>query len=275
MELEVKKTTKYDIFRHLTANRDVKNTPVKKIIRSIEKVGAIPNPILVNEHMEVIDGQNRLEALKRMEQPVYYIVIPGLNVEHCRALNINQSNWTTRDYIASYAEDGNQHYIRFQKLCNRYSALGLSSIYCAVKGVFRIETTDIKNGDLECSENDYNNAVMALDYVMELYPAISKTKGRREITMACLMFCYWDENVDNRRMKDRYLDGYKTLSPAVTALQMLDELSDLYNSRLPSASRVYLRADYDKYLETRYKWNSIQKAMRESGAYGFGEEEEQ
>lgn len=62
-------TDKYSIFRRLSGNRDVKEARVKKIMRSIEKVGYIPNPIIVNENMEVVDGQGRLEAVKRLGLP--------------------------------------------------------------------------------------------------------------------------------------------------------------------------------------------------------------
>ena len=47
----------YDKFTRVKGNRNPKSA--KKIIESINNVGYILNPILVNEKFEVIDGQNR------------------------------------------------------------------------------------------------------------------------------------------------------------------------------------------------------------------------
>ena len=62
-------TADYGKFKKLPGNRDVKGT--QKIIDSIETVGYVLSPILVNENMEVIDGQNRLDALRALKLPVH------------------------------------------------------------------------------------------------------------------------------------------------------------------------------------------------------------
>ena len=112
-------TDDYDKFKKLTGNRDVKGT--KKIVASIKSVGYVLSPILVNENFEVVDGQNRLEALKQLELPVPYIIQNGIGIEECRHLNIGQSNWNTTQFIRSYAESGNESYIRLLDLINDFS----------------------------------------------------------------------------------------------------------------------------------------------------------
>lgn len=69
------RTKKYSQFKRLDSNRTVKTGRVNKIKQSIEKVGYVQSPIIVNEKMEVIDGQGRLEALKQLQIPVDYIVV--------------------------------------------------------------------------------------------------------------------------------------------------------------------------------------------------------
>ena len=66
----VKSTTKYKIFKKLLANREVTQTRVNNIIDSIQRVGYVTSPIIVNEKMEIIDGQGRLEALQELNLPV-------------------------------------------------------------------------------------------------------------------------------------------------------------------------------------------------------------
>ena len=96
-------TNDYDMFKRLEGNRSVTELRVKKISNSIKTVGYVMNPIIVNERFEVIDGQGRLEVLRRLELPVYYIVVNGIGRKECIAMNINQTNWSLYDYIQSYA----------------------------------------------------------------------------------------------------------------------------------------------------------------------------
>jgi hypothetical protein len=79
---EVMRTYQYDMFSLLDMNRDIDESNVKNIMESIDMFGYQPVPIIINEYGEVIDGQNRLEALRRTGNPVYYYMIPGLNITH-------------------------------------------------------------------------------------------------------------------------------------------------------------------------------------------------
>ena len=79
----VNRTTDYSLFKRLEGNRNVLEIRVKRITASIKKVGWIQNPVIVNEKMEVIEGQGRLEALKRLGMPVDYIIVPGIGLDEC------------------------------------------------------------------------------------------------------------------------------------------------------------------------------------------------
>lgn len=101
-------TYDYDKFLKLDGNRDVKS--INKILKSIDTVGQVLSPILVNEKFEIIDGQHRLEAFRARGLPVYYIIQEGIGYAECQNLNIGQSNWSTLDYVKSYASQGDENY---------------------------------------------------------------------------------------------------------------------------------------------------------------------
>ena len=63
----VKSTKNYEMFQKLEGNRPVLERRINKIIASINNVGYITSPIIVNDKYEVIDGQGRLEALKQLK----------------------------------------------------------------------------------------------------------------------------------------------------------------------------------------------------------------
>ena len=122
MELQrtllIKGTKDYSIFKTLSGNR-TKNIPqVKRLSKLIETA---PNftylsPILVNQKMEVIDGQHRIEAyLQHGEETgeyltVYYIVRDGFGLTEARALNAGSKPWLPKDYAKAYVEGGNPQY---------------------------------------------------------------------------------------------------------------------------------------------------------------------
>ena len=63
-------TTDYDIFKRLEGNRADIERRAKKVIKSIKAVGQIKAPIIVNERFEIIDGQARAEAFRRLGLPI-------------------------------------------------------------------------------------------------------------------------------------------------------------------------------------------------------------
>lgn len=103
-------TTDYKKFKRLLGNRDVSEQRIKRIIESIQQIGFLNSAIIVNERMEVIDGQARLEALKRLKLPVYYCSHNGAGINECLLLNQKQKNWSCDDYCKSYMEQGNENY---------------------------------------------------------------------------------------------------------------------------------------------------------------------
>lgn len=76
----VQQTQEYDKFSLLSANRDISKGHVQSLKASIEKLGNITEkvPIIVNQNLEIIDGQHRFQALKELGLPVFYIVADGM-----------------------------------------------------------------------------------------------------------------------------------------------------------------------------------------------------
>lgn len=115
-------TTDYDQFKVLTGNRPVDETHVKRLMRKIENEGNLTpeHPIEVNEDKEVVDGQHRLEALKRLGMPAYFVIRPGLNVDNVASLNTGNKNWTWQDFARHWSERGNENYTKFLAAAEQY-----------------------------------------------------------------------------------------------------------------------------------------------------------
>ena len=151
----IKTTTNYDQFKHIKGNRPIILAHVKKIKESYNPKRSKLPPILVNEYMEVIDGQHRLEVCKILEIPVDYTVEPGANLATVQDMNANQKPWTTDDFMESYIQKGIKDYEIYKQFKTSYKfthdicmqLLGdtnpdgkLSNLFCA--GRLRIKDID-------------------------------------------------------------------------------------------------------------------------------------
>ena len=218
MGKEIKSTKNYKQFKKLFGNRGVEDRRVNKIIKSIQKVGYITSPIIVNEKMEVVDGQGRLEALERLHMPVEYIVEHGIGIEECISMNVNNTNWTIVDYLKSYAERGNENYIKLARLMQEYPIFTIHCFAPAVLNIGKFSNQQIMNGDLIISEENYQNAREVLNYIIEIEPYLAGLHTRSDLLIRALMFIYRMPEVNRDRLKDKIitertlLTQFKTLN---------------------------------------------------------------
>ena len=109
---KIQKTTDFNLFKRILGNRTKNQVQITKLINSFSESPELfkATPIIVNERMEVIDGQHRLEAAKALGQAIYYIVVEGLSLPEIQKLNSSTKTWTPVDYAISFSEKGNKHY---------------------------------------------------------------------------------------------------------------------------------------------------------------------
>ncbi len=118
-KIEILTTTDYSKFKTIKGNRKISEKHVRELIRSMqdEKIVA---PIQVNEHMETVDGQHRVEASKRLKIPVYYYVVRGAGLHTVQKMNSHTENWKTDDYLESYIERGLKDYKIYKEFMDTY-----------------------------------------------------------------------------------------------------------------------------------------------------------
>ena len=249
---KVYETTNYSMFKRLDGNRKVLEARVKKITQSIKKVGYIPSPIVVNEYGEVVDGQGRLEAAKRMCLPVYYVVIDGIGMDKCIAMNINQTPWTVLDYIECYAEAGNMSYINLLNLINEFKGIQQKVILCVVTGKAESSNKEVKNEEFECSMDDYSRARKMLRKLLNYKPILDRLNGHTEYYYMALAFCFGDPEINETRLFNNMYKLQANLIPVSTPIQAFEQIEDIYNYRIKKP--VYITTNYRKYLDGKYKW---------------------
>ena len=176
-------TNDYGMFRVLNGNRDIKQKHVDELKRSMETIGILDVPILVNEKFEVIDGQHRLEAIKQLGGTVPYTVKPGLGLKECIDMNNDQSPWDTTTYIASKAKIGIPQYVILKNMIDEYSDISASAVIRA----FSKETNAqrLRHGEFKLA--DLGEGRKLLSIVRTIKKVLKKRAGTGVIAACRIM----------------------------------------------------------------------------------------
>lgn len=115
------KTRDYSQFVFLPDNRDgVKPQQVAWLVEAISKNNLLHlNPIIVNEKMEIINGQHRTLAAKALGVDIYYNIEPGLNSKDMIGMNYSIP-WTLCDYLNYYVKNCYSDYIQLADFMKKY-----------------------------------------------------------------------------------------------------------------------------------------------------------
>lgn len=245
-------TKDYSVFGRLEGNRDVTAGRAQKIKKSMMENGYIFSPIAVNEKMQVIDGQGRLEALTELNLPVHYYVIPGAGRAECIALNIYGTPWGINDYIKSYVESGIESYVYLDTLMKHHSKMSLGVIVYAITGK---ESADrrIKDGKFTCTEDEFLIADRNLNKCESVAKVITAIPGNPQCVYRALIFAITHCELDEDRLfsvLDKNIGAIQRIGTMKEALEML---SDLYNFKC-RVNRIYLYSEYDKFQRGKFGW---------------------
>lgn len=120
-------TTDYSRFKFLKGNRDINEQKVKKIKQDIESgIDFLKYaPIVVNEKMEIIDGQHRYAVSMAMKTNVYYVINIAADLEVVPAINSRSSKWRTVDFLNSYVDLKRPVYCALRDFVNQYKGIGI------------------------------------------------------------------------------------------------------------------------------------------------------
>lgn len=235
-------TKDYSIFKRLIGNRDIPESRISKIVESIQTIGWVHNPIIVNEKMEVIDGQGRLTALQRLKMPIEYIIAEGAGNKECIYMNMNMVNWKLPDFIKSYAEQGNENYQRLLSLMQRYANGNLDIISTAVYRLSKSKHRDIKQGTLQLTEDQYRAAIPRLEYIKPILEEIDDKKlpGSMVTLMQTLIYYYDYPEVDKNRLRYSVEKNIYNATPWVLNTDCEREVENCYNYGLGLEKKIFI-----------------------------------
>lgn len=243
-DITVYESNDYSIFKRLKGNRDL--TSMKKIMDSINEIGYINNPIMVNENLEIIDGQNRFETLKQLEMPIQFFIVEHADIKTARKLNLGRTNWKPIDYVKSYAEEGNLSYQFILKLMDEYSkyGFGLQEIYSIAKNNLRsggLAQSDLNYGTFKFSEEEYISARDVLEKLnsIDIIEISKRMQGSRRALISAVAWALRIEDCDSERLLSKIQMNYPLFRPIVNPYCVLEDISQIYNKGLAKDKKIY------------------------------------
>ena len=232
----------YSVFRKLPDNRDVLSDRVRKLIASMTERYVI-NPIIVNEKMEVIDGQGRFEARKEIGEPIHYIVVEGANSDDCRRMNKYNTKWTGLDFAKSYAKKGCASYIILLRTCNK-TKLSIGTVLrlgnrgsTAAKAVDKMSL--FESGKLTFTEKDAEVVEKVNTMANEILEALQFTARVNDPFRTGVKIMVETDGYDHERMLRNCKTERHSYVQTGRLKDQLVEFERIYNKRARENSKIY------------------------------------
>lgn len=240
-------TRDYSIFKKLNGNREVMDRRKELLVRSIVERGWIRNPIVVNDKMEIIDGQGRFEALKELGMPIEFVYAHDANIQDCIHLNVKQKNWSSYDYIKSYAANGVKDYEVLLKALDNHKGLSASVVQILLSPFMSeggTQTKAFKNGQYKVVATDAVEDI--LFFAEKCFEIIGGSNGRLRAWASIVKFVFYCEKIDKNRFMKQLSEHHIMLAPIATVKQGLMIMERIYNYNHSQKNKLYFVPEYEK-----------------------------
>lgn len=232
---KIQSTDNYDKFKFCEFNRKIDKNHVKKLLTSISSNNLLEFcPILVDNKMQIIDGQHRLMAAKELNLPIYYQIKEDAVDEDIVLLNASSKRWSLEDYVNYYAKKGKKNYQDIITLSEKYD---LSvNVILNVFGKQYLGSREMKVGNL--SALDMELAEARLKQLNELTALIKQylNTSYGSFVKNCrflrsLIVFLSDDEIDFQDFKKRVYWRLNTIRVCSTLPEYMDMWNMIYSYR--------------------------------------------
>src|SRR5699024_4782823 len=126
----------------------------------------------------------------KTNSPVFYIVIKGYKIEEVQILNLNQKNWSSKDFMYGYAKMGVESYIKLKNFYERNKVFNITDCIAL------------------CSNIPSNNYSVAKKFDKRRGSEYNKSEVFEEGTWKGKDFDLAQDWADKLKMVEMYYPGY-------------------------------------------------------------------
>lgn len=230
----IKKTKIHDMFRLRDDNREkgIDKTHVNRLMESIKARNLLElRPIIVNKDFEVIDGQHRLEAARKLGIDIYYEMKEDLRSEDVIIMNINKS-WGMSDFLNYYCKNGYKEYHKLESFMKKYN-LSVKIALMITSGRADNIRDEYRFGNYVFPEDNYDEF---LDNCWDTVKLIRKLNGHSAYTNSARFWTSLIKVISYPGFKmEKWMDNLKKMSermsPKATQKDYYKLMQDIYNWR--------------------------------------------
>ena len=223
-------TTNYDMFKLRVDNRPVDEPNVRLIMKSFEIMGQ-QLPVKVDANHIVQDGQHRLEACRRMDIPVKFIIDEKseLSTKQLALLQSTTKGWSNADYAHSFAQTENgEDYRLYKEFSAQYSEFGHSTILLLLMN-FKLSSSvterNFKDGTFKIKS--YNRGKQMAETLRKMAPFYANYHKKSFIVAFIKM--YEHKDFDMAKLMRKLPKRCKELMDFSRTEDYLDTLQTIYN----------------------------------------------
>lgn len=243
--MQLYKTTNYDKFSHISANRQLNSTHLKHLTASIAKINLLSaNPIIVTEDFKIIDGQHRFEVARKNNLPLYYVMVDRVHdLQEVHLLNANNRSWSMQDYLNSYIELGLEDYKVLKEFCDMYSLpISLSmNLLCTGEGSDSISSVkrntlvqDFKEGRFKITK--MRQATEMAENLSFIKPYVEGVIWKDRNFLTALKRAI--KKVGVQKLLDKIEKHKGKITRQANPKEYLRQLEEVYNYKLQESNRV-------------------------------------
>jgi hypothetical protein len=148
MEQQILSTTNYSMFKFSSLNRTPSDEHVRILANAIKKSNQLDvNPIVVTKDMQIVSGQHRFLAAKRLGVPIFYIVKDVPDTYYLEA-NSNQRKTIPSDVVDFYCAHLPIPDYKLLKKIQEITKLSYGNVICLVNDNLESPGFDLNRGNL-------------------------------------------------------------------------------------------------------------------------------
>ena len=264
----VYETTDLDKFIFAKWNRNVRKKKVKALSERM-KIFFLSFTIIVNELLEIIDGQHRLSALKIYNEyrksigllpiPLRYEIREGWGEKECKELNSETSTFSNEDTLKQEMYNGNENYLLYDKFRKEYPFLGHNTVIGLLSGNIKAtkggENKSFKVGTFKV--RDYEESVNKINKIIDIVetgiiPLGDRGNPQTTYTLSVLPFIF-DGKYDHQHMMEQIKNRNKYTKVSLPESTKLTTckyyLQKLYNHDVDKKGRLPILTKAQMYKE--------------------------
>lgn len=273
VELKTLLIEDFSKLHHLRGGRPKNLKKIKKYRRELEaNLNVLTRRdwiIIINKKGDIIDGQNRYEAILEYNRrhklhPITAIQYVEEDVEgpdaiaRTKELNSGKNKWVDDDYIGSYKELGYEHYAVLDEIVHSEHASGMArgDIYL-ICGNFdnKHVRKDLYNGTLEVLR-ETKEIYKLMDYLKSVKKSLSDFYGPTKITVPMFLRCTQIPDINVDQFIKRLNHPLKDTRYSIFEKDILESFDIAYNH---NRKKAYERINIIDMYKVVDSYNTLQE----------------